>query len=261
MAHVLLINPTPRRKKKRRPAARKRTNEGKTMARKTPKRGAGGRYVSAKRKTSTTRKRRTYRRNPESRATRSRAAKRGASRRRATTRRASTARRRTYRRNPARGKISRTLKGALTPALVFPAAAIGNDLLYNMLPLPAMLQSGLWKPVGKLGVASVLGVLSSFVLPQRMATLVTAGMVGGVILETGKDYLASTFPTLPLHGMANYPPMTYEQGSYLGNAGMVDANAGAGHDAISLGAYVDQSATGMPTMHGMGAFVPSMSNE
>jgi len=228
------------------------------MARKTPKRGANGRFLSSRSKRRTSTKRRTYRRNPESRATRSRAAKRGAAhRRRHST--ATSRRRRTYRRNPGGGKVMRTLKGALTPALVFPAAAIGNDLVYNMLPLPAMLQSGLWKPVGKLGVASVLGALSSLFLSQRVATMVTAGMVGGVLLETGKDYLSATFPTLPLHGMGNgAPPMTYEQGSYLGGDPMIDARSHA--DGVALGAYVSDSPTGMPSMQGMGAFVP-MTNE
>jgi len=155
----------------------------------------------------------------------------------------------------------RTLKGALTPALVFPTAAIANDLVYNMLPLPAMLQSGLWKPAGKIGVAAVLGALSSFVLSPRLAQLVAGGMIGGVLLETGKDYLANTFPTLQLHGLADFPPMTYESGGtpYLEGADMIDARSHA--DGVSLGAYIDNSPTGVPSMSGMGAFVMGPSNE
>jgi len=152
----------------------------------------------------------------------------------------------------------RTLKGAMTPALVMPAAAITNDLVYNLLPLPAMMKSGLWAPAGKVGVAAVLGALGAFFLPPRIAMLAAGGMIGGVIYDTGKQYLSSTFPTLPLHGMAEYPPITYENtgGSAGGMSGAPYVDSSSND---MLGVYVDNSPTGMDgQVHGMGVY---LSNE
>jgi len=256
MPHVIMINPAPRRRRKRTQGKRTRAKTMANPKRKTPARGRGGRFTKSRRKS--TAKRRTYRRNPESRVTRSRAAKKGWRGRRGHSRRRTA---RTYRRNPSGSAVVRTLKDAMTPALVFPAAAITNDLVYNLIPLPAMLKAGLWQPVGRIGIAAALGLLSSFFLPRKIATFAIGGMVGGVLYESGKAYLASTFPAIPLHGMdgmAAYPSMTYEThggGSPLG-ADMSEINGGGS----MLGAYVDEGplGTGSSPVHGMGVY---LSNE
>lgn len=123
--------------------------------------------------------------------------------------------RRHHRRNP-KGQLMVVLKGAMLPAMIFPTAAIAGDVLYSVLPLPASLRLGMMKPIGKLGIAAVLGALGSFVLPARYATLVAGGLIGGVVYDMGKGFLQTRFPALPLSGGAyDYPGIEYEG---MGNA-------------------------------------------
>lgn len=179
----------------------------------------------------------SYRCNPESRTERSRAAKKGWR----------------GRRNPiGRGGVMELLRESLMPAMAFPASALVNDLVYGFIPMPAMLKAGLWKPVGQIGVAGVLGILASFALPARVAPLVMGGMLGGVLLDTGREYLKNTFPTLALSGVDAYPAMSYEGGNYspgyLGAADPAPQYLGQSPSSAPdyLGAYVENS---------MGAYV------
>lgn len=126
------------------------------------------------------------------------------------TKHTTTTKRRHYRRNP-KGQLMTVLKGAMLPAMIFPTAAIVGDVLYGVLPLPASMRLGMIKPVGKLGIAAILGAAASFMLPARIATLVAGGLIGGVVYDMGKGYLQTAFPALPLSGGAyDYPGLSYE---------------------------------------------------
>lgn len=214
---------------------------------------------------STHRRKRRTRRNPESRAARSAAAKRGWAHRRRARRnpetraeRSRAARagwahrrhhhhaRRRVRRNPD-GKIMRAFKGALTPILVFPTAALAADLVYGFIPKPASMQTGMMVPVGKLGVASILGAVAAMMLPAKTAQYAVAGMVGGVLYDATKGYLQTAMPTLPLHGLSG-PSLTYE---HADNGSMLQA-------PVASNDFLGQ----FETVPGMGEFatVRAMSN-
>ncbi len=158
------------------------------------------------------------------------------------------------RRNPiGRGSVMGLLRESLMPAMVFPGAALVNELVYGYIPMPAMLKAGLWKPVGQIGVAGVLGILASFMLPKKLAPLVMGGLLGGVLLDSGKEYLKSTFPTLPLSGVDAYPSVGYEgvgeyAPGYLGAADTAPQYLGQSPNSAPdyLGSYVEDS---------MGAYV------
>ena len=165
----------------------------------------------------------------------------------------SSGKRPSYRRNPMGGMVP-FMMDSFTPAIAFPAAALANDVLYGLIPLPAMFRAGMWRPVGKLGLAAVLGIAASFVLPRRMAVLAAGGMIGGVLYETGKGWLQTTFPTLPLAGIEQYPLMEYEnmagdQPDFLG----ADTPDFLGEDIgpLTTGAYVENS---------MGAYTQNAGN-
>lgn len=124
-----------------------------------------------------------------------------------------------YRRNPkGLGGIMPFMKDTMLPALCFPGGALANDVVYGFLPLPATLKTGNGAILGKLGTAVVLGLAGSFFMPRRIASLVAGGMIGGVVYETGKGFLQTQFPNLPLAGISEYPAMTYEAGPGMGAA-------------------------------------------
>lgn len=157
-----------------------------------------------------------------------------------------------HRRNP-KGQFMLAMKGAILPAAIFPASALAGDLIYGVMPLPASMRTGFMKPVGKLGVAAILGSAAAFFLPARYASLIAGGLVGGVVYDLGKQYLQTTFPTLPLAGAYDYPEVEYEQmhglneaPAFLGNAApnfLGDAQFGPGMGEFtrrdSVSAYVD----------------------
>lgn len=172
-----------------------------------PKRNKSGRFVKSS-------KTKTKRRSP------AHAAKHRTNPKRATAHSAkhrTVAKRRHHRRNP-KGQMLSVLKGALLPAMIFPTAAIAGDVLYGVLPLPASMRTGMMKPVGKLGVAALLGAAAAFMLPQRIATLVAGGLIGGVVYDMGKSYLQTSFPSLPLAGVYDYPGLEYENAGRMGGA-------------------------------------------
>lgn len=190
--------------------------------------------------------RRKRRRNPETRAERSAAARKGWEHRRDSHH----SRRRHYRRNPS-GKIGRAFEGALLPALLFGGGALANDVAYGVVPLPTSMKTGFMAPVGKLITGGVLGLLAAFALKPDKARLAIGGILGGVLYETSKTYLASTFPSLSLSGLADYPPMTYE------SAAGVLSGSPMTEDHTLLGAYLDNptGASGGGSVHGLGVYL------
>jgi hypothetical protein len=158
-------------------------------SRKTPPRGAGGRFLKRKSR-SGTRKRR--RRNP----VRALAAANPIRRRRRA--RSAPARRRRYRRNPsARGFIGQ-LTAPLMPAVIGAGGAIANDIAWGFLPLPINLKSGYIGVAGKAVLAVGLGIALSRVIGQSNAKQMTAGALTVLAYQTLGPVVRGALPAAPV---------------------------------------------------------------
>lgn len=171
MEQLLLVNPRKRGK------------------RRTPKRGAGGRFV--KRAAKTTARRTRRRRNPAPalaaanpvRRYRRRKAARVVSRRR--------------RRNPisARGFIGQ-LTAPLMPAIAGAGGALTLDAAFKFIPLPATLKTGYAGVAARAVTAVGIGMLLSRVLGSKLAGNMTQGALTVLAYNTIKPVAAAAAPNL-----------------------------------------------------------------
>jgi hypothetical protein len=169
MEQLLLVNPRKRR-------------------RKTPKRGAGGRFLksSSKRRSAPARKRR--RRNPVPALARANPVRRA--RRRNPAR---VVRRR--RRNPisARGFLSQ-LTQPLMPAIVGAGGAILNDTAFRFIPIPVQFKVGYIGIAARAVSAVGLGMLLSRVIGSRTAGQITSGALTVLAYQTLQPIVAGVLP-------------------------------------------------------------------
>ena len=121
-------------------------------------------------------------------------------------------RRRSYRRNPiSMGGITSSIKDAGIGAV----GAIGVDYLYNLLPLPASMKTGLMGTASKVGTALLLGTLGKKVLGQTAAKM-AAGSLTVIAYDLIKSYLPVPVPAVA--GLGYMSPGI--NGGYLPQNGM-----------------------------------------
>ena len=143
-------------------------------------------------------------------------------RRRAPTRRKRTVRRRrnvylaARRRTPRRRSnprarfptFQRIITNQVMPAMVGGAGAVANDIIVNMLPLPAMWKTGWARHVSKALGAVAIGMLGGFVLQKRTADQLGAGAMTVVGYNVVRDLTAQFAPQIPLgEYLGEYLPM------------------------------------------------------
>lgn len=124
--------------------------------------------------------------------------------------------------------------GTLIPSAIGAGGALGLDLVMGYVPLPAMLTTGMLRPVTRLAGAALIGWIASMVSSRQTAANVTAGAVTVVLYDTFKGWLKTAAPNLPLAGYPNIgwvnPGMSV--GEYVGiphSGGVVQPmNAGVG---------------------------------
>ena len=111
------------------------------------------------------------------------------------------------RRPPRRAGRATTFKGFMTgtlvPSAIGAGGALGLDLVMGYVPLPAMLTTGMLRPVTRLAGAALIGWVASMVASRQTAANVTAGAVTVVLYDTFKGWLKTAAPTLPLSGMGS----------------------------------------------------------
>lgn len=119
-------------------------------------------------------------------------------RRRSRRRRVSFGRRRhrrsSYRRNPLSlggMNMSGFLSDTLLPAAIGAAGALGIDMAWGYLPLPAELSSGTFAPVIRIGAAIGLGYLVGMVAGKRFGQEAMAGAITVTLYDLVKGYMAN----------------------------------------------------------------------
>lgn len=108
----------------------------------------------------------------------------------------------TYKRNPidtkrAKGMLTENIK----PAAVGAIGALGIDIIWGKLPVPASLRSGMIKYPVKAALAIGLGMMAEKVLPkdmQKHAVDVVRGSLTVILHEAGKGMIQQKYPTLAL---------------------------------------------------------------
>lgn len=146
------------------------------------------------------------------------------------------------RRNPSmRNMLSlRGLTGALMPAAIGGAGALGVDLMLGYIPLPAWFDSPTGRIVARVGGAFALGVLASFVVPRRTATLITAGALTVTAYNALREYAPLAGISPPAYG-GDYSDTRL---SYVSPAPMLQGRG--------MGAYMRST---VPAGTGMGAYM------
>lgn len=94
------------------------------------------------------------------------------------------------------------MTGTLVPSAIGAGGALGLDLVMGFVPLPAVLSTGMLRPVTRLAGAALIGWVASMVASRQTAANVTAGAVTVVLYDTFKGFLKTAVPTLPL---SDYP--------------------------------------------------------
>ncbi len=189
------------------------------------------------------------------------AARRKGTRRRTTTRKRRTKRRRSnpaatrrtyYRRsNPRRRmpSINSIINNQVMPAIVGGTGAVANDMLVNLLPLPAQFKSGWMRHISKAVGAVAIGILGGFVLTKRTADQLGAGAMTVVGYNVVRDLAAQFVPQLPLGEyvtpLGEYLPLGYYGAGMDPSLGVVP---GSGMETAG------QFTRGTPYLGGVGAW-------
>lgn len=204
MAGVMILNPSPRRKRKS-SGRRRRKMTAKQLKFFGPRR---------KRKARTTTRRKTRSRakpkvivvasNPTRSRSMSKKRKRRGARRR--TRRAfnrNPIRRRRFRRNPIEGAASSFMSDSFVPAAIGAAGAVGTDIVLAYLPVPMNMRAGmsgaLVRILASLGVGYLVGAMSN----RRAGAEAAAGGIVVTLYQILRPWTANTLRVR----MARYVPM------------------------------------------------------
>lgn len=100
------------------------------------------------------------------------------------------------------------INNQVVPAMVGGAGAVVNDVIVNMLPLPAQFKTGWMRHVSKALGAVAIGMLGGFVLQKRTADQLGAGAMTVVGYNVVRDLTAQFAPQIPLgEYLGEYLPM------------------------------------------------------
>lgn len=100
------------------------------------------------------------------------------------------------------------INNQVVPAMVGGAGAVANDIIVNMLPLPAQFKTGWARHVSKALGAVALGMLGGFFLQKRTADQLGAGAMTVVGYNVVRDLTAQFAPQIPLgEYLGEYLPM------------------------------------------------------
>lgn len=86
------------------------------------------------------------------------------------------------------GFSPRSILNAVIPAAVGGAGAVALDVALSYVPMPAFLQSGPGKMVGRVGGAIALGMLARFVVGRETANKITLGALTVAAYGTIRDF-------------------------------------------------------------------------
>lgn len=103
-------------------------------------------------------------------------------------------RRRSNPRNPFKGIVN----NQVMPALIGGGGAVLNDLLVNMLPLPAQFKTGWMRHLSKAAGAIAIGFVGRMVVNTRTADQLGAGAMTVVGYNVVRDLAAQFAPQIPL---------------------------------------------------------------
>jgi hypothetical protein len=218
MEQLLLVNPSPKRRKRR-----------------LPPRGPGGQFLKRGSRRTASRKRR--RRNPIPGASvipanpvrrhRRRSVSRGMSRRR--------------RRNPSGGRgFLGALTAPLMPAVVGAGGAIANEVAFKFLPLPANLKTGMIGTLARAAVAVGVGMALDRVAGRRIASQMTAGALTVLAYGQLRSVLATAAPNLVGEYISGDDEMGYYGAGTVLNAipGSLDQVPNSLSEDFSVGEYI-----------------------
>ena len=184
MAQLLLVNPKRRKRKAAKKSARAPRRRRRKMTAKQAK------YFAPKRKRRTSRARAAA--TTPARKVRRRRASRGLA---------------GFARNTSGSVNPRAIVG---PAVIGAAGALGLDVLYGYLPIPANLKAGTFAPLVKLGAVIGISMLASRFLPRQRALVKQAAGAAVTIAAYNffKAQVQQRLPTVPLgeyvSGMGEY---------------------------------------------------------
>lgn len=221
MEELLLINPSPRRRRKA-PAKRRTYRKAAAPARaaapvrRRRRRAAPAPYLS----------------NPAPRRRRRSAAP-------------AKRRRHTYRRNPSSRGTG--IVGMLMGALQGGAGALAVDVIANFLPLPATMKTGQMANVSKAGIAVLIGVLGKKVLPSGVASRMAEGALAVIAHDTLKGVIGPMVPALGLSGLGGL--------GYFPGGAIPGAHPSSYGSPAALAEYIPQGMAGFNEVSGVGEYV------
>ena len=183
-------------------------------------------------------------------------------RRRSPTRAASAPRRR--RSNPRGGfGLKGIVANQLMPALIGGAGAVGNDMLFNIVPLPVMLKIGPMRHLGKAATALAIGFVASFFAKKKTADTIAIGALTVVGYNVVRDLVSRFAPGI---AMGEYldPGLGYygaglDPGAGAGMGVYLDPNMGVVPGAGVEAGY--QLTQGTPYLGGLGTTWPTQVEE
>lgn len=158
--------------------------------------------------------------------------------------------RRRRKRNPsARMTMNSLVKGAVMPALVSSAGALGLDVLmgYANRALPANLQMGIGATAVKFAGAVALGMVGEKIKGRDFGQQIMVGGMTVTLHELMKSTVAANMPEVPLAGMGVYN--MNGMGVYNMNGGLKSPN---GIPYADLGYYSPATVAGLGAPHTVG---------
>lgn len=90
------------------------------------------------------------------------------------------------------------IKSTLMPSFMGAGGALATDIVLGVLPLPAAMKSGVFRPVTRIAGAIGLGLLVTKFISRDVGEKVTAGAVTVIMYDLIKGQLKTVMPTLNL---------------------------------------------------------------
>lgn len=244
MPHVLIVNPSARKKASKSTSTRKARKGKATMAkqRTAAQKAATRKMIAANRARRKPARKAAPRRAKRRAAPVASAARRSSPKRRKARRSVTSApvasragRQLRYRRRNPVGGIGDFVQSTLMPSVIGGGGALALDVLLGVLPLPDAIKTGPMAPVAKVAGAVGLGILAGFVTSKRTAQQIAAGALTVTLYNVAKAGLVKmTGGKIP--GLSSYDPESV--GEYVGE--YVDGSVMPALGYVDSGMQVDE---------------------